>query len=71
MIESQRVLRNAVVDSLTLEGLFKKFAILPCRLLKMTALGPSCISYDISNFSSLIASSFSLPPALQSEYFIR
>ncbi|MCC2642053.1 MAG: putative Glycosyl transferase, group 1 [Nitrospira sp.] len=39
MISSQRVLRSGLVDTITLEGLFRKFDIVHCRLLKVTALG--------------------------------
>lgn len=39
MIPPHRVLRSALVDTITLEGLFQKFSIAHCRLLKVTALG--------------------------------
>jgi FkbM family methyltransferase len=35
----QRVLRTSLVESITLEGLFKEFDIAHCRILKVTALG--------------------------------
>jgi FkbM family methyltransferase len=39
MILPHRVLRSVLVDTITLEQLFRKHAIAHCRLLKMTALG--------------------------------
>jgi FkbM family methyltransferase len=46
MIDPHRVLRSAVVDTITLEELFEKFDIPHCRLLKMTALGVTCTALE-------------------------
>lgn len=39
MIPPHRVLRSVLVNTITLEQLFQKYAIAHCRLLKMTAHG--------------------------------
>ncbi|MBA3754155.1 MAG: FkbM family methyltransferase [Nitrospira sp.] len=46
MIESQRVLRSAVVDTITFEELFKTFNISHCRLVKLSALGATCTALE-------------------------